>query len=156
MHGQIYVYECDGYGNSVFMDDTGLPSLLSLPYLGYGKTSDDVYRRTRAFSLSTDNPYYYQGTAMEGLGSPHTAPKKLVWPLGISTRGLTSSDPDETRHCLQWLKATTAGTGFMHEGINPSDPVDFTRSWFAWSNSLFSEFVLQLYREHPQLLNPVQ
>ena len=154
VHGQIYVYECDGYGNSVFMDDTGLPSLLSMPYLGSVKPDDETYQRTRAFSLSADNPYFYKGSAMEGLGSPHTAPKKLAWPLGISTRGLTSTDPEETRRCLHWLMTTTAGTGFMHEGINPDDPADFTRPWFAWSNSLFAEFVLKLYREHPQLLAP--
>ena len=154
VHGQIYVYECDGFGNSVFMDDTGLPSLLSLPYLGYGQAGDALYQRTRAFSLSADNPYFYRGGALEGLGSPHTAPKKLVWPLGISTRGLTASDPEETRRCLHWLKSTTAGTAFMHEGINPDDPADFTRPWFAWSNSLFAELVLKLYREHPQLLAP--
>ncbi len=152
VHGEIYVYECDGYGNHVFMDDTGLPSLLSLPYLGYCEATDPLYLRTRAFSLSADNPYFYHGTAMDGLGSPHTAPKKLVWPLGISTRGLTATDPAELRRCLEWLKTTTAGLGFMHEGINPDDPADFTRPWFAWSNSLFAEFVLKLYREHPDLL----
>ena len=155
VHGKVYVYECDGYGNCVFMDDTGLPSLLSMPYLGSVKADDATYQRTRGFSLSLDNPYFYKGSAMEGLGSPHTAPKKLVWPLGISTRGLTSIDPEEIRRCLSWLMTTTAGTGFMHEGINPDDPADFTRPWFAWSNSLFAEFVLKLYREHPQLLAPV-
>ena len=153
VHGQIYVYECDGYGNHVFLDDTGLPSLLSLPYLSPGVIDAATYQRTRAFSLSTDNPYFYRGTSMEGLGSPHTAPKKLVWPLGLSTRGLTSTDPEEMRRCLYWLKTTTAGLGFMHEGINPDDPADFSRPWFAWSNSLFAEFVLKLYREHPDLLS---
>ncbi len=152
VHGQIYVYECDGYGNSVFMDDTGLPSLLSLPYLNHGKATDELYRRTRAFSLSDDNPYFYRGTVIEGLGSPHTAPKKLVWPLGISTRGLTATEDEEILHCLRWLKAAHAGTGFMHEGINPSDPADFSRPWFAWSNSLFAELVLKVYRERPALL----
>ena len=42
----------------------------------------------------------------------------------------------------------------MHEGINPDKPADFTRTWFAWSNSLFAELVLKTYREHPQLLAP--
>ena len=152
VHGEIYVYECDGFGNAVSMDDTGLPSLLSLPYLSPAVIDPKIYANTRAFSLSADNPYFYWGTAMEGLGSPHTAPKKLVWPLGISTRGLTSTDPEEMRRCLHWLKTTTADTGFMHEGINPNDPADFTRTWFAWSNSLFAEFVLKLYREQPGLL----
>jgi len=29
----------------------------------------------------------------------------------------------------------------MHEGVNVNDANDFTRPWFAWANSIFSEFV---------------
>ena len=152
VHGKVYVYECDGFGNVLCMDDTGLPSLLSLPYLGCVRTEDEVYRNTRAFSLSGDNPYFFRGKVIEGLGSPHTAPQKWVWPLGISTRGLTSTDDEEIRRCLRWLRASNAGTGFMHEGVNPDDPADFSRPWFAWSNSLFAEFVLKVYRERPNVL----
>jgi meiotically up-regulated gene 157 (Mug157) protein len=35
-----------------------------------------------------------------------------------------------------------ADTGYMHEGFHPDDPTRYTRAWFAWANSLFSEFVL--------------
>ena len=31
----VYAYETDGFGNAVHMDDANVPSLLSLPYLGY-------------------------------------------------------------------------------------------------------------------------
>jgi meiotically up-regulated gene 157 (Mug157) protein len=34
-HGKIYAYEVDGLGNYFFMDDANVPSLLSIPYLGY-------------------------------------------------------------------------------------------------------------------------
>ena len=34
-HGPIYAYEVDGLGNHVLMDDANIPSLLSIPYLGY-------------------------------------------------------------------------------------------------------------------------
>ena len=152
VHGEVYAYECDGFGNAVFMDDTGLPSLLSLPYLGVGKTGDEIYRRTRALSLGSENPYFFRGRVIEGLGSPHTAPNRWVWPLGISTRGLTSTDEEEIRHCLRWLKISHAGTGFMHESIDPDNPAEFTRPWFAWSNSLFAELVLKVYRERASLL----
>ena len=39
---------------------------------------------------------------------------------------------------------TDGDTGFMHEGFNASNPKEFTREWFAWSYSMFSEFVLSM------------
>ncbi|GGO00593.1 hypothetical protein GCM10010969_22000 [Saccharibacillus kuerlensis] len=54
---------------------------------------------------------------------------------------------DEEKLCLlQTLEATDADTGFMHEGFHADDPSKFTRPWFAWANSLFSELVTGLIR----------
>ena len=39
------------------------------------------------------------------------------------------------------LASTDAGTGFMHEGFNADNPDEFSREWFAWSNSLFAELI---------------
>jgi hypothetical protein len=61
--GRIYAYEIDGFGNSLLMDDANVPSLLSLPYLGCCEIEDTTYQRTRAFSLSDDNPYFFRGVA---------------------------------------------------------------------------------------------
>ena len=52
------------------MDDANVPSLLSIPYLGYRPADDPVYRNTRSFVLSPDNPSYYAGTRGSGIGSP--------------------------------------------------------------------------------------
>lgn len=38
-----------------------------------------------------------------------------------------------------------AGTGFMHESFDPNAPEQFTRSWFAWANSMFGELIYRLY-----------
>ncbi len=154
-YGQIYAYEVDGFGNVLMMDDAGLPSLLGIAYLGYGSVDDEIYQNSRRFALSADNPYFYQGKAAEGTGSPHLAAHgAFIWPMGISSRGLTSKDPAEIAKCLQTLRDTTAGTGFMHEGFNKDDADDFTRPWFAWSNSLFSELVLKTFQENPKLFGP--
>jgi len=139
-YGKIYACETDGMGNRKLFDDANVPSLLSIPYLGYADKNDEMYKRTRAFILSEDNPYYYKGKYGRGVGSPHTKPG-FIWHIALSMQGLTSDDPEEIKEILNILAATDADTGYMHEGFNADDPSDFTRKWFAWSNSLFAEFV---------------
>ena len=149
--GKIYAYEADGFGNRLFLDDSNVPSLLSLAYLGVHRPQDAMYRRTRDFVLSRYNPWYLEGRAAQGLGSPHTG-KNHLWPMGIILRGLTSRDAKEIRFCLHLLKTTDAGTGFMHESFHKDNPNDFSRHWFAWANTLFGEFVVKVYEEHPEIL----
>ena len=139
VYGKIYACETDGMGNRRLFDDANVPSLISAPYLGYCNKDDEMYRRTRAFILSEDNPYYYKGKFAHGVGSPHT-PEGYIWHIALSMQGLTSDDPEEIREILNMLESTDADTGFMHEGFNADDPYKFTREWFAWSNSLFAEF----------------
>ncbi len=150
----IYAYEVDGFGNQLFMDDANAPSLLSLPYFGCCAANDPTYLNTRAFVLSEDNPYFFRGRAGEGVGGPHVG-LNMIWPLGIIMRALTSRDDREILHCLKMLKTTHAGTGFMHESFARDDPKKFTRSWFAWANTLFGELVLKVHSERAQLLRRV-
>ena len=138
--GQVFAYEVDGYGNYNLMDDANVPSLLSLPYLGCVDADDPIYRNTRRMLLSRANPYYYEGTAARGIGSPHT-PENYVWPISLCIQGLTSVDGDEILALAETLSAIDAGTYLMHEGVDVNNPVNFTRPWFAWANSIFSEFV---------------
>jgi meiotically up-regulated gene 157 (Mug157) protein len=77
----------------------------------------------------------------------------MIWPLGLIVQGLTSADDDEIRHCLITLQKTHAGTGFMHEAFNKDDPKKFTRSWFAWANTIFGELVLKTFHQRPRLLD---
>lgn len=152
-HGRIYAYEIDGFGNSLLMDDANVPSLLSLPYLGCCDAEDATYKRTRAFVLSDDNPFFFRGVA-EGIGGPHVGPGK-IWPLSIIVRALTSNSEEEIEHCLRMLIDTSAGTGFMHESFNAHDPNQFTRPWFAWCNSIFGELVVRIAASHPAILKRV-
>ena len=139
--GTIYAYETDGLGNHNLMDDANVPSLLAIPYMGYCDKSDPTYLNTRAFVLSEDNPYFYQGRAASGIGSPHT-PTAYIWPISLCIQIMTSTSNEEQLAILETLMATDAGTGLMHEGFHKDDPSLFTRPWFAWANSIFAEAVL--------------
>jgi hypothetical protein len=151
-YGLLYAYEVDGFGNAIFMDDANVPSLLSLPYLGWCAPENERYRATRAFLLSEDNPYFFKGVAGEGIGGPHVG-VDWVWPMGIIIRALTSIDEEEILRCLRMLKASHGGSGFMHESFHKDDPARFTRGWFAWANTLFGELILRLHAERPEILS---
>ena len=150
-YGPIYAFEIDGFGSHLLMDDANVPSLLSLPYLGAVEADDPIYQNTRRFVLSTDNPFFYRGSAAEGVGGPHVG-QDMIWPMAITMRALTSHDDDEIRAAIEMLKNTDAGTGFMHETFNKNDPTKFSRAWFAWANTLFGELLWKTYREKPELL----
>ncbi len=143
VYGRIYAYETDGLGNYNLMDDANVPSLLSIPYLGYRDENDPIYINTRRFILSEDNPYYYRGIFADGIGSPHT-PKGYIWHMALCMQALTSKDRDEIEKILGQLESTDNDTGFMHEGFNPDKPAEFTRPWFAWANSLFAELICKI------------
>ena len=149
--GKIFAYEVDGYGNTLCMDDANAPGLLSLPLLECIDRSDPLYQSTRRFALSESNPYFYKGTAAEGIGGPHVG-DGFIWPMSLIVRGLTSNDDAEIEQCLRWLRNTTAGTNFMHEAFQKDDATKFTRPWFAWANTLFGELILRVHKEHAQLL----
>lgn len=149
--GKIYAFEVDGYGNALCMDDANVPSLLGVPYLGYCKADDSIYQNTRKFVWSENNPYFFKGKSGEGIGGPHVG-LKFAWPMSMIMKGLTSNDANELRDCLKNLRDTDGNTGFMHEAFHVEDHTKFTRSWFAWANTLFGELVVKIYKEHPEIL----
>lgn len=150
-YGKVIAFEVDGYGNRLMMDDSNVPSLLALPYLGCMDKNDQVYQNTRKFLFSDDHCWFFSGKAASGIGSPHTL-KDMIWPMTIIMKAMTSSDKTEIKACLDALKSTHAGTGFMHESFHKDDPTNFTRKWFAWANTLFGELIIKVYNEHPDLL----
>ena len=138
--GRIYACETDGYGNYSMIDDANIPSLLSIPYIGYAPADDEIYRNTRDFLLSNDNPFYYSGKYAKGVGSPHT-PHNYVWHMALIMQGLTSTNVSEKRELLKMITATDAGKRHLHEGFNVDNPYEYTREWFTWPEALFAEFV---------------
>ncbi len=149
--GKVLAYEVDGFGNQLFMDDANVPSLLALPYLGAINVADALYQNTRKLVLSQSNPYFFKGTVAEGIGGPHVG-MDYIWPMSIIMRALTSVDKNEIATCLNWLKKSHAGTGFMHESFHKNNANDFTRKWFAWANTLFGELIIKVTATYPDLL----
>ncbi len=161
--GTVWAYEVDGYGSQLLMDDANVPSLLGLPYLGAVAATAEAqarYGRTRAMVWSERNPWYFKGTAGEGIGGPHEG-RDMIWPMSQTVYALTARRPgvaqgvadSEIRSALGWLKGSARGFGFMHESYNRNDPKVFTRPWFAWANTLFGELVGELAATRPDLVS---
>lgn len=110
--GEIFAYECDGFGGVNLMDDANVPSLLSMPLFGYakgpparfGKPSEGehapskrdyaaIYQNTRRFALSLANPYYAKGPELSAVGGPHLGPGK-AWPMAALVAGMTAFDEE--------------------------------------------------------------
>lgn len=142
-YGKIYAFEVDGFGNRFLMDDANVPSLLAMAYLGDVDIKDPIYQNTRRFVWSEDNPYFFRGTAGEGIGGPHIG-YDMIWPMSIMMKAFTSTNDKEIKECIEMLMTTDAGTGFMHESFHKDDPANYTRSWFAWQNTLFGELILKI------------
>lgn len=149
--GKIYAYEVNGFGSYNLMDDANVPSLLAMPYLNAVKTSDPVYQSTRKLLWSESNPFFFRGTAGEGIGGPHVG-VDMIWPISIVVKGLTSNSDAEVRACIKTLVATHGGTGFMHEAFHKNDAARFTRKWFAWANTIFGELVWETFLRNKTLL----
>ena len=150
-YGTILAFEVDGYGNQLFMDDANIPSLLSLPYLGAIEQSSELYQNTRSFVLSEDNPYFFNGKAAKGIGSPHTG-FNTIWHMSLIMQAMTSDNDSEISEMIESIKNTHGGKWFMHESFNKDNSNLFTRHWFAWANTLFGELILKVLKERPHIL----
>ena len=137
----FYAYEVDGFGQYLVMDDANLPSLLSIPYMGYCNAENKMYQNTKEMILSDLNPYYFEGKYAKGIGSMHT-PARYFWHISMGMQGLISEDMSDKKRIIENMAATDGGTGCMHEGICVDDPSIYTRPWFSWANAVFVELVL--------------
>lgn len=150
-YGEIFAYEVNGFGSYLLMDDANVPSLLAMPYLGAINVNDKIYQNTRKYVWSQNNPFFFKGTAAEGIGGPHVG-QDMIWPMAIIMKGMTSNNSDEIKNCIEVLRKTHGDTGFMHESFHKDDPKNFSRSWFAWANTLFGEFLWKTLNTNKSLL----
>ena len=134
---RMYAYEVDGLGGILRdFDDPNVPSLLSVPLLGYPHFDPEVYQETRRRVLSSRNEHYFEGSVLSGLGSPHT-PRGYVWPLAVMVDALTTDDAEKRAAALRSLLRAQCGNGLMHESVHHSEGTACTREWFEWANAMF-------------------
>ncbi|PHH93291.1 hypothetical protein CDD83_7990 [Cordyceps sp. RAO-2017] len=146
----IFAYETNGYGGQYIMDDANVPSLVSLPYLGFLGRDDRTYQKTKQAMFSGANPYYAVGK-FSGIGGPHVR-ATYPWPMSQISGVFGTDDDAEIRERLSLILENTSGLGLIHESINIHNPNDFTRPWFAWANSYFAEMLLDLAERKPGLI----
>ncbi|KAF8138188.1 Six-hairpin glycosidase-like protein [Boletus edulis] len=142
-------------GSVYMMDDANVPSLLSLHYLGFLDRNDSTYVKTKKMLMSRQNPYYCQGPKLQRDWSTHSGPHIDAWnpwPMSQITNIFGSDDDDEILESLYMIANTTAGLGLIHESIDIYNGSEYTRSWFAWANSYFSEMILDLAQRKPYLV----
>ncbi|KAL1304247.1 hypothetical protein AAFC00_000663 [Neodothiora populina] len=150
-YGPVFAFEVDGYGSAILMDDANLPSLLALPLLGFLRTEEQTYQNTRRMILDKEgNPYFLTGKAFKGIGGPHIGLQN-AWPMSLLVQAMTSDDDDEISEILKLVKHASP-LGLVHESINVDHMKDYTRSWFAWANSVFAQTILDLASRKPHLL----
>lgn len=149
--GTVFAFEVDGYGSSIIMDDANVPSLLALPYLGFVKAEERTYQNTRKMILSkAGNPYYLTGSQFSGIGGPHIGLQN-AWPMSLLIQAMTSDDDEEITVLLEAVKKASP-LGLVHESVNVERVKDYTRSWFAWANSVFAQTILDIAERKPHLL----
>ncbi|KZW03916.1 hypothetical protein EXIGLDRAFT_715946 [Exidia glandulosa HHB12029] len=147
----IFAYETNGFGGRYVMDDANVPSLLSLPYLGFLDKKHPAYVATRKLLLSRGNPYYSRGKQFFGVGGPHVDAWD-PWPMSLISSIYGTDNDKEITDMLETILNNTAGLGLIHESVNIYNNHQYTRSWFAWANSYFAEMVLDLAERKPHLI----
>ncbi len=124
-YGNVFAFEVDGYGSAIIMDDANLPSLLSLPLLGFVGVEDATYQNTRKMILEKGgNPYYLAGSAFTGIGGPHIGPQH-PWPMSRLVQAMTSNDDEEIMSSLAAVRDSSR-LGLVHESINSERVIDYT------------------------------
>jgi len=151
-YGPVFAFEVDGYGSAILMDDANVPSLLSLPYLGFVQKHERTYQNTRKMILSKDgNPYFLTGSAFKGIGGPHIGLTN-AWPMSALMRVLTTDDAGEMKEALEAVKRVSP-LGLVHESVDVErGGREYTRSWFAWANSVLAQTVLDVAERVPEIV----
>ena len=71
--------------------------------------------------------------------------------MSVLVRARTSDDDDEITESINMVRDSSL-LGLIHESIDVNHISKYTRSWFAWANSVFAQTILELAERKPHLL----
>jgi meiotically up-regulated gene 157 (Mug157) protein len=71
--------------------------------------------------------------------------------MSLLVQAMTSDDDAEIKKLLTAVKLASP-LGLVHESVNVEEIRDYTRSWFAWANSVFAQTILDIAERKPHLL----
>lgn len=71
--------------------------------------------------------------------------------MSLLIQAMTSDSDSEILESINLVRNSSL-LGLVHESINVNNIMDYTRPWFSWANSVFSQTILQVAAERPHLI----
>lgn len=71
--------------------------------------------------------------------------------MSVLVRAMTSDDDDEIKESIELVRNSSL-LGLIHETVDVNHIAKYTRSWFAWANSVFAQTIIDLAERKPHLL----
>lgn len=71
--------------------------------------------------------------------------------MSLLVQAMTANSDSEITQCIN-LVVNSSRLGLVHESVNVNKISDYTRSWFAWANSVFAQTILKIAKEKPHLI----
>lgn len=74
-----------------------------------------------------------------------------AWPMSVLVQARTSDSDKEITDSINMVRDSSL-LGLVHESVNVNRVSEYTRSWFAWANSVFAQTILDLAEKKPHIL----
>ena len=71
--------------------------------------------------------------------------------MSLLMQAQTSDNDTEILESINLVRDSSL-LGLVHESINVTNIKDYTRPWFSWANSVFSQTLLKVAAERPHLI----
>lgn len=71
--------------------------------------------------------------------------------MSVLVRAMTSDDDAEIKESIEFVRNSSL-LGLIHESVDVNHIAKYTRSWFAWANSVFAQTIIHLAESKPHLL----
>lgn len=71
--------------------------------------------------------------------------------MSLLMQAQTSDNDTEIMESINLVRDSSL-LGLVHESINVTNITTYTRPWFSWANSVFSQTLLKVAAERPHLI----